>query len=128
MNGEHDASGGIDTLSPNEPGLGGFNITILDLVGGSGDSAGQMTYDEFNQPLSNSLAGTPDPSNGAIDACPIVKDPYTGFDGTLRNTDPVEAGITGVIPVCPQYEADRTTLSPLTRQAVVNGMSPGRYG
>jgi len=128
MNGEHDASGGIDTLSPNEPGLGGFNITILDLVGGSGDSAGQMTYDEFNQPLSNSLAGTPDPSNGGIDACPIVKDPYTGFDGTLRNTDPVEAGITGVIPVCPQYEADGTTLSPLAGQAVVNGMSPGRYG
>ena len=27
LNGEHDASGGIDILSPNEPGLGGFNIT-----------------------------------------------------------------------------------------------------
>ncbi len=81
LNGEHDASGGIDTLSPNEPGLGGFNITIIDLVGMSGDSAGQMTYDEFGQPLSNSLAGTPDPSNGGIDACPISKDPFTGFDG-----------------------------------------------
>src|SRR5262249_41310548 len=29
LNGEHDASGGVDTLSPNEPGLGGFNITII---------------------------------------------------------------------------------------------------
>ncbi len=33
LNGEHDASGGVDILSPNEPGLGGFNITIVDLVG-----------------------------------------------------------------------------------------------
>src|SRR5436853_181809 len=45
LNGEHDASGGIDILAPNEAGLGGFNITILDLVGMSGDPAGQMTYD-----------------------------------------------------------------------------------
>jgi len=51
----------VDTLSPNEPGLGGFNITIVDLVGMSGDSAGQLTYDEFAQPLSNALAGTIDP-------------------------------------------------------------------
>ena len=123
LNGEHDASGGTDSLSPNEPGLGGFNITIIDLVGMSGDSAGQMTYDEFGQPLSNSLAGTPDPSNGGIDACPISKDPFTGFDGTQR-----DSGITGVIPVCPKYEADGTTLSPLAGQAVVNGMPPGRYG
>ena len=43
LNGEHDASGGVDVLSPNEPGLGGFNLTILDLVGGSGDPIGQMT-------------------------------------------------------------------------------------
>src|SRR5262249_16053034 len=64
LNGEHDAGRGIDTLSPNEPGLGGFNITIMDLVGMTGDSAGQMTYDEFNQPLSNALAGTIDPVNG----------------------------------------------------------------
>src|SRR6266404_3791568 len=123
LNGEHDASGGIDSLSPNEPGLGGFNITIIDLVGMSGDSAGQLTYDEFGQPLSNGLAGTPDPSNGGIDACPISKDPLTGFDGTQR-----DSGITGVIPVCPKYEADGTTLSPLAGQVVVNGMPPGRYG
>ena len=61
LNGEHDASGGVDILAPNEPGLGGFNITIIDLVGMSGDSAGQLTYDEFGQPLSNALAGTIDP-------------------------------------------------------------------
>ena len=62
LNGEHDASGGVDVLAPNEPGLGGFNITIFDLVGMSGDPAGQMTYDEFGQPLSNALAGTIDPA------------------------------------------------------------------
>ena len=123
LNGEHDASGGIDTLSPNEPGLGGFNITILDLVGGSGDPAGQMTYDEFGQPLGNALAGTPDPANGGIDACPISKDPSPGFDGVKSQT-----GITGVIPVCPQYESNGTTLSPLAGQAVVAKMPPGRYG
>ncbi len=67
-------------MAPNEPGLGGFNITIIDLVGMSGDSAGQMTYDEFNQPLSNALAGTIDPVTG-MDACPITANPRTGFDG-----------------------------------------------
>ncbi len=122
LNGEHDASGGIDTLSPNEPGLGGFNITIVDLVGMSGDPAGQLTYDEFGQPLSNSLAGTIDPVT-KIDACPITANPTTGFDGQSSAT-----GITGVIPVCPKYEADGVTLSPLAGQAVVANMPPGRYG
>jgi hypothetical protein len=122
LNGEHDASGGIDTLAPNEPGLGGFNITIFDLVGMSGDSAGQLTYDEFNQPLSNALAGSLDPVTG-LDACPITANPNTGFDGVASPT-----GITGVIPVCPKYEADGATLSPLAGQAIVANMPPGRYG
>ena len=123
LNGEHDAGGGIDVLSPNEPGLGGFNITIFDLVGGTGDSAGQMTYDEFNQPLSNSLGGNDRSGHGKLDACPIVANPRTGFDGAESPT-----GITGVIPVCPKYEADGTTLSPLAGQAIVANLPPGRYG
>ena len=61
LNGEQDAGGGIDVLATNEPGLGGFNIVLWDDMGGSGDVTGQMTYDMFNQPLSNSLAGTIDP-------------------------------------------------------------------
>jgi hypothetical protein len=122
LNGEHDAGGGIDSLSPNEPGLGGFNITIIDLVGMSGDSAGQLTYDEFGQPLSNALAGTIDPVTGN-DACPVTANPRTGFDGVESPT-----GITGVIPVCPKYEADGTTLSPMAGQAIVANMPPGRYG
>jgi len=28
LNGEQDGGGGIDVLSPNEPGLGGFQITL----------------------------------------------------------------------------------------------------
>jgi len=122
LNGEHDASGGVDVLAPNEPGLGGFNITIMDLVGMSGDSAGQLTYDEFGQPLSNSLAGTIDPVT-LMDACPVTANPNTGFDGT-----PSPNGLTGVIPVCPTFEADGVTLSPLAGQAVVANMPPGRYG
>ncbi len=122
LNGEHDAGGGLDVLSPNEPGLGGFNITIFDDVGGTGDAAGQMTYDEFGQPLSNALAGTMDPVTG-VDACPVSKDPKTGFDGVASDT-----GITSMITVCPNYEADGTTLSPLAGQAVVVNMPPGRYG
>jgi len=122
LNGEHDASGGVDVLAPNEPGLGGFNITIIDLVGMSGDPAGQLTYDEFGQPLSNALAGTVDPTTN-VDACPIVSNPNTGFDGLTSPN-----GMTGVIPVCPTYEADGVTLSPLAGQAVVANMPPGRYG
>src|SRR5205085_2593460 len=37
LNGEQDGGGGIDVLSQNEPGLGGFNITLFDDAGGTGD-------------------------------------------------------------------------------------------
>ena len=122
LNGEQDGGGGIDVLSPNEPGLGGFNITLFDDAGGTGDATGQMTYDMFNQPLVNSLAGTPDPSNHNIDACPISKISRIGA------SDPNQTGITGTIVTCPKYEADGTTLSPLAGQAVIANMMPGRYG
>jgi hypothetical protein len=70
LNGEQGAGGGVDVLATNEPGLGGFQVTIFDQAGGTGDATGQPTYDMFNQPLSNSLAGTLDPITG-LDACPI---------------------------------------------------------
>jgi len=70
LNGEHDANGGIDVLATNEPGLGSFQITLFDDAGGTGDATGQPTYDMFNQPLSNSLAGTIDPAT-QLDACPV---------------------------------------------------------
>jgi hypothetical protein len=125
LNGEQDGGGGIDVLSPNEPGLGGFNIKLFDDAGGSGDATGQMSYDMFNMPLSNSLAGTLDPETG-LDACPISAQatasmPKNGGDGS-------QLGITGEIVTCPRYEADGTTLSPLAGQAVVANLMPGRYG
>ncbi len=118
LNGEQDGGGGIDVLSPNEPGLGGFNITLFDDAGGPGDATGQMTYDMFNMPLSNALAGTIDPSTGK-DACPI---------SSQATQDAAQRGITGTIVTCPKYESDNATLSPLAGQVVVANMMPGRYG
>jgi hypothetical protein len=121
LNGEQDGGGGVDVLSPNEPGLGGFNITLFDDAGGTGDATGQMTYDMFNMPLSNSLAGTIDPTTGS-DACPVSKISQIGVN------DPTQTGITGTIVTCPRLEADGVTLSPLAGQAVVANLMPGRYG
>jgi Abnormal spindle-like microcephaly-assoc'd, ASPM-SPD-2-Hydin len=122
LNGEHDGGGGIDVLAPNEPGLGGFNIILFDDAGGTGDATGQMTYDMFNMPLSNSLAGSIDPNTG-LNACPISPIETQGVGGTASPT-----GITGTIVTCPKYESDGTTLSPLAGQAVVANLMPGRYG
>ena len=115
LNGEQDSGGGIDVLATNEPGLGGFNILLWDDMGGSGDVTGQMTYDMFNQPLSNSLDGYIDPATG-FNACPIT---------LAGNT--TQTGITGMIVTCPKYESDGATLSPLAGEAVVKNLMPGRF-
>ena len=129
LNGESDAGGGAlgggdAGLPANEPALGGFEITLFDDAGGTGDATGQMTYDMFNMPLSNSLAGTIDPSTH-LDACPIspiiTSNVGTGGDGTQK-------GITGRIVTCPTYESDGVTYSPLAGQVVVANLMPGRYG
>ena len=143
LNGEHDAGGGIDVLSPNEPGLGGFQITLFDDAGGTGDATGQPTYDMFNMPLTNSLAGTIDPSTG-MDACPISTQvtsnvqqagPDSTPDSTLRPINAARShqrgcqrGVVGMIVTCPKYESDGTTLSPMAGQAIVNNLYQGRYG
>ena len=125
LNGEQDGGGGIDVLSPNEAGLGGFQLHLWDAMGGNGDFTGQMTYDMFNQPLTNSLAGTKDPNN-QNDACPITtNNPLIGGNGT---TDPTATGITGMVVTCPKYESDGKTLSPLAGQAVIANLMPGRWG
>ena len=137
LNGEHDAGGGVDILSPDEPGLGGFELTLLDNAGGTGDSTGSPTYDMFNQPLSNSLAGTIDPTTG-MDACPIS----TQATANAQLSGPVatpaqckaepslkgcQKGIVGMIVTCPKYESDGTTLSPFAGQVVIKNLYPGRY-
>src|SRR5271165_3869899 len=99
-------------------------------MGGNGDFTGQMTYDMFNQPLTNSLAGTKDPNNGN-DACPVGKNELsatTGASPTTLSTDPTATGITGMIVTCPKYESDGVTLSPLAGQAVIANLMPGRWG
>ena len=112
LNGENDTGGGVDVLSPNEAGLEGFNIVLLDQTGQFGDPAGQLTYDEFGMPVSNSLAHTIDPATG-LDACPI----------SPSSAD----GIVGMIVTCPKFESDGTTLSPLRGHAVIANMYPGLY-
>jgi hypothetical protein len=123
LNGEMDAGGGIDVLATNEPGLGGFQIHLWDAMGGNGDFTGQMTYDMFNQPLSNSLAGTKDPATGN-DACPIS----SMITNNVLNGDGTQAGITGMIVTCPTFESDGSTLSPYAGQALVKNLMPGRFG
>ncbi|MBB5058728.1 hypothetical protein HDF16_003442 [Granulicella aggregans] len=112
LNGENDAGGGVDILAPNEPGLGGFEVRLWDDAGGTGGATGQLTYDMFNMPLSNSLAGTIDPVT-TLNACPITAAPD---------------GIVGRIVTCPKFESDGKTLSPLAGQAIIANMMPGRYG
>ena len=111
LNGEQDAGGGVDVLAPNEAGLGGFEIKLFDQAGQLGDNTGQITYDEFNMPVSNSLAGTIDPIT-RLDACPIT-----------ARTD----GLVGMVPTCPKYESDGRTQSPLAGQAVIANLYPGLY-
>jgi hypothetical protein len=123
LNGEQDGGGGNATVAPLEPGLGGFNIVLWDTFGGLGDVTGQDGYDMFNQPLSNSLAGTIDPVSG-LDACPVSKTPLSGPAGS----GPAPAsGMTGMIVTCPKYEADGQTLSPLAGQAVIANLMPEKF-
>src|SRR6201984_3549027 len=82
-----------------------------------------MTYDMFNMPLSNSLAGTIDPATG-LDACPISGQ----VTQNVLHRDGTQKGITGEIVTCPKFESDNKTLSPIAGQAVVANLMPGRYG
>ena len=112
LNGQQDGDGEVGPAPGIEPGLGGFQIHLWDAMGGSGDFTGQMTYDMFNMPLTNSLDGTVDPKTG-LNACPISK---------------AGDGITGMIVTCPTYESDGKTFSPLAGEAVIANLMPGRFG
>src|SRR2546429_9209847 len=81
LNGEQDAGGGIDVLSANEPGRGGFETILWATSGSLGAVPGQDPHDMCNQPLSNSLVGTTDPATG-LDACP---------GSAQATTDPTQA-------------------------------------
>ena len=109
---DNELNGEIDAEPGAEPGLGDFQIELWDDAGSTGDATGQMTYDMFNEPLTNALNGTIDPISG-FDACPI------------SNTQGVAVG---VILVCPHFESDGATISPLEGQAVIPNLMPGRFG
>ena len=134
LNGEHGSGGGVDVLAPQEPGLGGFQITIFDQAGQTGAATGPPTYDMFNEPLSNALAGTIDPVTG-LDACPISTVASANSAWNANNATAIAAGTlsakstaTSMVITCPKFESDGKTLSPLTGQAVVKNLYPGRYG
>jgi hypothetical protein len=128
LNGEQDNGGGIDVVAPVEPGLGGFNLVLWDTYGGLGDVTGQDSNDMFNQPLSNSLSGTIDPSTG-FDACPVSANATQGPAGAGSGLPgaPNPGGITGMIVTCPKYESDGKTLSPLAGQAVIGNLMPDKF-
>jgi parallel beta-helix repeat protein len=132
LNGEQDGGGGAGgAIAPVEPGLGGFNLVLWDTYGTLGDPTGQNSNDEFNQPLSNSLAGTVDPSSG-LDACPLTPNPLqaTGQGGLITGNGAGTAqatAMTGMIVTCPKYEADGHTLSPLAGQAVISNLMPEKF-
>src|SRR4029077_979379 len=113
--GEHDAGG-----NNRATGLGQFQGELWDDAGAAGDATGQMEHDIFNMPLSNSLNGTVDPLTGH-NACPIAP---TAADS---NGNPNQVAL-GRIVVCPQYEDDGVTPSPLVGQALVRNLMPGRFG
>lgn len=117
----------------NEHGLGGFNIVIFDTAGRSGDVIGQMSYDVFNNPLTNALLGTPgcpntySPTPSAAPATvpspvppglPVINPSYAGKD------------LTGVIITCPNdpVNIDNPTAEySLQGQALVKNLMPGRF-
>jgi hypothetical protein len=105
----------------NEHGLGGFEIAIWDVAGRSGDPIGQVTYDTFNQPLTNALLGTP--------GCPNV---YSPTASATPSTHPSYAGkdLTGVVITCPSDPKDPANPSAdyaLQGQALVKNLMPGRF-
>jgi len=93
-----------------QQGLGGFQIILNDVAGASGDKTGQMTYDMFNMPLTNSLAGRKDTVTGA-DLCPITADP---------------SGLMGMIITCPEKDSLGNP-SPLAGHAVIKNLFPNRF-
>ena len=112
----------VDEGKQAEPGLGDFQIELWDTGGSTGDFIGQMTYDMFNEPLTNGYHGTIDPLTG-LDACPI---------SNQSSTDPLSLGGNGEIPVgviivCPEFESDGKTKSPLVGRALIRNLMPGKY-
>jgi hypothetical protein len=124
LNGEVDSGGGVDVLAPLEPGLGGFNVELWDAMGGNNDFTGQMTYDMFNQPLTNSLAGLIDPSNGR-NACPISASSSTSF-GSGNGVSASASGQSNTITIS-GLTVDPSQVGNTVVITGGNGFNPGTY-
>ena len=114
---DNELNGEIDAEPGAEPGLGDFQIELWDTAGGTGDLIGQMTYDMFNEPLNNALNGMRDPLTG-LDSCPV-----SNAQGLPQGSN----AINGTIIVCPHFESDGKTISPLEGQALIKNLMPGRF-
>ncbi len=108
-------NGDIDGVEENQ-GLGGFQITINDTAGRTGDPAGLITYDAFNMPLTNALMGTPD--------CP-----YVDANGKiLQNNSTLGSTPIGMIITCPSGINPKTHQPyTLAGQALIKNLMPGRF-
>jgi len=85
-------------IDGNEPGLGGFSISLEDAGGRYGPVGGTVLQDTFGNELFNSLP------------C---------FDGLPQPTP-------GVVLTCPDTEANRT--AGLVGHALIKNLAPGKYG
>jgi hypothetical protein len=74
--------GGVDVLATDESGPGGFQVIVFNAAGNFGGAVGQITYDIFNKPTSNALAGRIDPATG-LAACPISRSTHDGLVGLV---------------------------------------------
>jgi hypothetical protein len=83
-------NGDVDGVEEQQ-GLGDFEIVLNDVAAATGDPTGQMTYDEFNMPLTNALIGQP--------GCPDIHNPGTA------TPDGNGGKIVGVIYTCPEPSA-----------------------
>jgi hypothetical protein len=107
-------NGDVDGVEENQ-GLGGFQIILNDIAGATGITIGQMTYDMFNMPLSNSLNNRLDTAT-KLNQCHLA--PET---------------LVGVILTCPAYEYDDSkqqftkTPSPLAGHALIKNLFPNRF-
>jgi FtsP/CotA-like multicopper oxidase with cupredoxin domain len=97
-------------------GLGGFQITLNDTAGRTGDPAGQITYDAFNMPLTNALMGTPD--------CPYID----SSGKVLQKAGTVGQTLQGMVITCPDGINPATGQRyALAGQALIKNLMPGRF-
>ncbi len=109
-------NGDIDGTEETQ-GLGGFQIILQDVQGATGDPSGQMTYDMYNNPLTNSLNGAIDTATH-LNMCPISNTASDGAGGKVA---------IGMIITCPAFESDNRTPSPVAGQALIKNLFPDRF-